>query len=747
MSWRREISKIRALFRRQKPASDLEEEIRSHLKLEEQENLESGMPQEEAHFAAMRRFGNVTIAQEQSGAMWRWNSVETLLQDIRFGVRQLRRNPGFTAVAVLTLALGIGANTAIFSVVYSVLLRPLPFHDPERLVKLFETEEAPGNFPLSGADYLDWQRQSRTLEATSLYSWNQSMSASGAGEPETAAVVNTQANFFDVLGVQPLAGRAFARGEDVAGKNRIAIVSYGFWQRHFGGSANAIGKNIELNEDSYTVVGVMPRWFNFPASPDVWTPLDMSPKELGPHGNHNWNAVGRLKAGITMGQARQELLAISERLEKQYPNTNKKVHAVLTPLKDTVAGDSRAPLLILFGAVTLLLLVACANIANLLLARGAGRLREMALRASLGAGRFRLVRQLMTESVLLALAGAAFGTLGAWWCVRLLENAKTVPIPRANPVEVDGSVLLFTVAVSVVAGILFGLAPALQISGSNYSEELKAGAQTVLGPAGDRRWLRDALVIGEIAVTLALLTGAGLLLRSFAQLRSADIGVNSRNVITVEIDLPRTKYATLAARRQFFEQLVDRVDRTPGVETAAISSQIPLEGGSNGYIHVDGNSDPVLASELVWENDVTPDYFRSFGIPVLKGRNFSTEDLNRTAVVTQKVYDLFTAAQGPFQMPPNLTLVAVISQAMARTFWHSENPVGKSFHWNDVKVTVIGVVGDVKDAGIRERARPQAYFPFTLELAGGGYGHLTVKTRVPPLSGAGRDTRPGTRAG
>jgi hypothetical protein len=282
MSWRREFSKLQWLFRRKEPTNDLEEEIRSHIRMEEQENVAGGMSPEEARYAARRRFGNVTLKREESSEVWRWHVLQTLAQDIRFALRQFRQNPGFAAVAVVTLALGIGANTAIFSVVYSVLLRSLPFQNPERLVNLFETEVSPGDYPLSGADYLDWQAQNRTLSGASLYSWSHPVSASGTSEPETALVVNTQANFFRILGVQPFAGRSFVSGEDAAGKNHVAVLSYGFWQRHFGGDANAIGKTVIMNGESYTVIGIMPRWFNFPASVDLWTPLDMSLQELGP---------------------------------------------------------------------------------------------------------------------------------------------------------------------------------------------------------------------------------------------------------------------------------------------------------------------------------------------------------------------------------------------------------------------------------------------------------------------------------
>jgi predicted permease len=666
--------------------------------------------------------------------MWRWDRLDTLWQDLRYGARQLRSNRGFTAVAVLTLALGIGANTAIFSVINSVLLRPLPFKEPARVVELLETEEAPGTYPLNGADYLDWQAQNRTFEATSLYSWTASMSASGATEPEPAKVVNTQSNFFGVLGVSPIEGRPFVRGEDAAGKNRVAILSYGFWQRHFGGDRNAIGKTVELNDEAYTVVGIMPGWFNFPEQTDLWTPVDMGSKDITMRGDHNWNAVGRVKTGISITQASQDLLAISKRLEKQYPNLNNKVHAVVTPLKDLLVEDSKEPLLILLGAVALLLLIACANVANLLLARATARQREMALRASLGASRLRLLRQLLTESILLALTGAALGILAARWCVRLMASAKTLPIPRANPVELDGWVLLFTIGVSVLAGVLFGLAPALQISSArNFNDELKAASQAVLSPAATRRRMRDVLVIGQIALTLALLVGAGLLLRSFERLRNAGIGVDPHHLVTMGIDLPKTKYPTIAARREFFDQLVERVNQIPGVAAAAVSTQIPPSGGSNGYIEVDGKSDPALATQLVWWNTISPDYFRTFGIPLLEGRNLAPEDLNRTAVVTQKLFELFTAAKdGPPKVPPDLTLVAIISQAMARTFWPGQDPVGRSFHWSNTKVTVIGLVGDVKDRGIRDRAMPQAYFGLPLWFAGGGYGQLTVRTHISP---------------
>jgi predicted permease len=663
--------------------------------------------------------------------------VETFLSDIRYGLRMLLKTPGFTAVAVLTLALGIGANTAIFSVINSFLLRPLPFRDPGRLVQLWETESAPGNYPLTGPDYLDWQTQNRTLEATSFFSWDRSFNASGAGEAESAVAISTQANFFSVLGVSPILGRAFDVGEDQQGKNHVAILSYAFWQRHFGGAPDVLGKTIELNNEAYTVIGVMPTWFNFPSAPiattDIWTPYDMSPKNLGVRGEHSYRAIGRLKSGVTLDQARADLQNVAKQLEKQYPNSNEKVSAVVVPLKEQLTGNSRPALLILFGAVALVLLVACANVANLLLARATGRQREIAVRGVLGASRWRLMRQLLTESLLLSLTGAALGLAGAWWCVAFLQSAKEFPLPKANPVELDFTVLTFTIGVSILVGVLFGLAPALQVSQVDLTEELKSSALSVLSPSGSRRVLRDALVVGEIAVSLALLVGAGLLLRSFAKMRRADIGVQAQNVTTMGIVLPPAKYTTLAARRTFFDQLTDRVGRVPGVEAVAVSSEIPLEGGTNGYVTLLDRKDPALESQLVEWNYITSDYFRAFGIPFIQGRNFSPEEVQRSADVNLKLDELYRLNPEMESAPPDLTLDTIINREMARTFFPNQDPIGKVFKVHGVVVTIIGVVGDVKQSGIREKAFPAAYFPLVATLDGLGFrGRVTVKTSMAP---------------
>jgi putative ABC transport system permease protein len=663
--------------------------------------------------------------------------MHTLWQDVRYGLRMLAKSPGFTAVAVLTLALGIGANTAIFSVIDSVLLRPLPFKNPAQLVDLRVTESAPGNFPLTGADYLDWQAQNRTFTAMSLYGWEQGVSASSSGGSEPATMVPTQANFFSDLGVQPLLGRTFAPGEDQTGKNRVAVLSYRFWQERFGGKADAIGQQMQLDEDPCTMIGVMPPWFNFPAGIDLWKPLDMSPKNLGGRGSHQWRAFGRIKDGTSVAQARADLVALSERLSKQYRSKDDIQTAIVVPLKERLVGDTQSELVILLGAVGLVLLVACANVANLMLARSTSRVREVAVRATLGASRWRLVRQLLTESVILSLVGAALGTAGAWWCVDLLQSAKTLPIPRANPVQVNLAVLLFTIAVSVLVGILFGLAPALHASALSLNEELKSSAQAVISPSGWRRILRDSLVVGEIAVSLALLVGAGLLLRSFVRMRNANIGIQTQNVITLGVNLPSQKYSTGVERREFVDQLLEKASRTPGVQSVAMASELPLEGGNNGYVTVPGDTNSTDANLLVEWEFITPDYFRTLGIPFFEGRNFSAEDMDRAANVGEKLRELYESGKdlSKSRFPPELSLVAVINRTMANTFWHGQDPLGKTFlNGGGPPVTVIGVVGDVREWGIAEKVIPEAYFPASEGLAWGVAGHLVVKTSIASTS-------------
>jgi predicted permease len=731
------LRRITNLFHRSTLDQEIEAELRSHIEMRTADNVAAGMSPKRAAHAAHRALGNTLKIEEDVRAAWGFQWLETLVQDARYGLRQLLRSPGFTSVAVLTLALGIGANTTIFSVINSVLLEPLPFKSPAQLVALRESESAPGDFPLSGPDYLDWQAQNKTFASMSLIGYPQGLNASGAVEPEVVSVRQTQANFFNTLGVAPLIGRAFAKGEDAAGRNHVAVLSCGFWKRHFAGASSALGKTIELNDEPYAVIGVMPEWFDYPVATDIWTPMDMNSWQMHNRGSQWASAIGRLKDGVTLAQARADLLTISARMNQQYraPNDHN-IHSLVFPLKEYLVGGSKDQLLILLGAVALVLLVACANIANLLLARSTGRVREMALRVALGAGRWRLARQLLTESALLSLVGAALGVIGAWWGVSALNAAQTSPIPRINAVQVNTTVLLFTVGVTVLVGIVFGFAPTLHSSQLDLSEEMKSSAGAIVSTTGRGRALRNALMIGEIAVSLALLIGAGLLLRTFARLRSAQIGVDAHDVLTMRINLPSAKYRTGEDQKDFFDQLVARVDAIPGVRAASVSTEMALEGVSNGNVTVPENTNPNLANELVEDNWITPQYFKTFGIPLIEGRTFNEEDMQQAASVGKEIAAVFQSAKDPSKVkfPAGMSYPVIINRTMARLFWPNQDAIGKSYTAGPgPKQLVIGVVGDEKQVNIRRESAPENYFPLPLVLSFPGFsGIVSLRTRMAP---------------
>ena len=661
--------------------------------------------------------------------------MRSLFRDLSHFGRMLANSPGFFAVAVLTIALGIGANTAIFSVINAVLLRPLPFADPDRLVRLFETEAAPGLYPFAGPDYLDWQAENRTLEDMALFAWPTRYNVSGAGQPQSALTVRVQSTFFPVLGVQPLIGRTFVEGEDAEGRDRVAVLSHGFWQRQFGGNPEALSKTIELNSEAYTVVGVMPASFGYPQGTEIWVPLDMSPVSLGPRGSHSYQSIGRLKPGVSAEEAQADLAVIAARLERQFPDSNEEIGAAVRSMSEILTRNAREPLWILLGAVALVLLVACANVANLLLIRAGGRRREIAVRLALGAGRGRVIRQLLTESVLLASAGAVAGLGVAWLCVRLLERLIAEPMPSGNPVGLDLAVLLFTLAATVVTGLLFGIFPALQATDLRLGDELKTGARGLAGFGRRGGRIRDSIVVAEIALSIALLVGAGLLLRTFDKMRQAEIGVDRANVLTMGINLPDAGYGTPSARRLFLDRLLADLRAMPGIQAASMSSRIPLEGGSNGYITVPGRDDGSLKNQLFEWNYAGADYFRVFRIPVVQGRTFSAQDEDRAAAVATKVVEVFSRPDPPADALKDLGWAAVINQTMARIAWPGEDPIGRIFIiGGDLPVTVIGVVGDVNVRGVRTGNLPQAYFPFPGSLDDAGTRQLVVKTAVPPMT-------------
>ncbi len=641
--------------------------------------------------------------------------MAALFQDLQYGFRLLIRKPAFAVLAILTLAMGIGANTAIFSVVEAVLLRPLPFRSPDQLVQLWQTESAPGSFPLTGQDYLDWREKNHTFEDMAVYGYQTSFNASGSGEPERVTGVEIQPNFFSLMGIQPALGRLFLHGDFVSRQNHEVLLSYAFWSRHFARQSSVLGSALTLDGESYKIVGVMPSWFRMPAGADLWMPIDMLPKALGSRGSHHLRAIGRVKEGVTVEQARADLLVISENLEKQFPDSNDKVHSVVVPLEKQLIGTSGAQLWIVFGAVALVLLIACTNVANLLLARASDRRREIAMRAALGAERRRLVRQLLTESVMLALLGALPGIGLAYLCVSLLTNTQQLPFPQPNPVAVNPVVLAFTFLVSIAAGVLFGMAPAIQISRTSLIDELKSGGKWAPASSSRGHMLRNVLVTSEIALSLALLAAAALLLRTFANLRAVDLGVKAKTVLTAGIRLPEKQYATAEQTGVFCLRLVEGLASTPGIRAAALTTELPLQGGTNGYVTIDGQSNQATEGTLVEATSVTPDYFHALGIPVIRGRAFTSLDVEDAARLMAKLVEVRPDAQPP----ENLQGATLINQTMARRFWPDQDPVGKSFRRSGVRFQVIGVVGDTKVFGLRQTPIPQAYYPLTMSIGGG----------------------------
>lgn len=725
--------RLRWIFRRRKAEGDLEEEIRAHLAIEERERMEAGESPADARLSARRDFGNPSMVKETTRDVWGGRWVEDLFRDLLYGLRVLRRNPGFATVAILTLALGIGCNAAMFSVINSVLLRPLPFRDSDRLVYMLESQPADGYqvMSLNGQDYLDWKAQNHTLEDATLFGSAQNFNASGAGEAETVRVAAMEANFLSVLGVQPLRGRGFVAGEDMPDKNKVVILGYGFWQAHYAGGADAIGATLLLDDQPNTVVGVLPPWFNLPQQTQLWVPLDMKAQREETRGNHSYRAIGRLKPGIKLAGARADLDAISARLAAQYPDTNHGETSWLQPLKERITGDSRQQLLVLMAAVALVLLVACANVANLLLARATGRQREMALRAALGARRLRLVRQMLTESVLLSFLGAILGVLLAQVCVSAIRKSPTLPIPQQTLIQVDWRVLAFAGTVSIIVGLIFGMAPVLQISVQRLAHELKAAVQSV-SSSGWRNKLRDALVTVEIALSLALLMGAGLLLRSFVHLRSADIGIARQNVTTLALVLPKTTYKGVFSRYNTYRQLLDIIRTEPGVKSAAISLVLPLEGSRGRTVEVPGGAPGKHAIE--W-NVVTEDYFRVMGIPLLAGRTFNASDLEMTARNEARLEPIRERNQDSTEGD---TYPVVINQTLANLLFHGHDAVGRRLKLGPDMSEIIGIVGDVKQASIRQDAQPEAYGPLTAEISNHWYSaQISIRSSTPASSVVG----------
>jgi putative ABC transport system permease protein len=650
--------------------------------------------------------------------------------DLRYAFRNLRNARGFALVATTTLAIGIGANTAIFSIIDTILLRPLPYVNPSQLVRLNETESAPGRYPFAGPDFVDWKAQNSTFQDMTLFTWPTDMNLSAGEQPEHIEALPTEANFFTLLAVRPLLGRTWAADEDRRGKDDVVILSYALWNSRFAGDPHAVGQSVELNSRKYTIVGVMPASFRFPFQSQVWIPQVMDEKALGHRGNHWANAIGRMKPGVTVKAALADLKLVASRLEKQYPDSNSKIGAVVTSLQEDMVGNSRDSLFMMLGAVGLVLLIACANVANLLLSRAMARQKEVAIRSALGASRARLLGQLLTESLLLSLAGGAFGLLLAWGIVSLFSNAKSYSLPQFNAVQVNPTVLAFTFALAIVTGLVFGIFPALHMSRPDLHEELKGGAGSSISPGRRRRFTSNVLVVAEIALSLMLLVSAGLLLKDFARMRSLDIGVRRDGVWTAAVMLPQAGYKTGRQKYDFSEALLEQARRIGGADAVALSDHLPLEGGSNYYVKLRGQTSEE-SNQLVEMHAASPDYFRAMGVSLLQGRVFTGADIRKALAYDMQLDPIWESnATPPADLTDGIVYPCVINESMARFFWPNESPLGKMFSqgsdhgpWRQV----IGVVSDVREWSLTHKAVPEVYDPFD----GRSRQFLVVHTSLP----------------
>jgi putative ABC transport system permease protein len=644
--------------------------------------------------------------------------MNSLWQDLRYGARRLLQQPGFTAVAALTLALGIGANAAIFSVVNGVLLRPLPYKEPERLMMLWEANDRVRNNPVSHQNFADWRARQQSFEFISAFSgrWGGPETVTGGSEPERAYVVSVYRDFFSVLGVAPAAGRVFLPEESQPGASPVVVVSHGFWQRRLGGNSDLTNRRLTIGDRSYNVIGVMPPGFSFPAETDLWVSKEQFGADAGARSSHNYVGVARLKPNVTREQAQAEMSSIARRVVQEDASDQQHNDVNVISVKDQLTGSIRRGLLILFGAVGCVLLIACANVANLTLARALGRQKEIAIRSALGAARARIVRQLLTESVLLALAGGALGLLIAYWLVEALV-AFGPAIPRLDEIGVDGGAVAFTFGASLLTSLLCGLAPALSASRTDLNEALKEGGRDAGGSSG---LSRGALVVAEVALTLVLLVGAGLLIKSLWRVTQINPGFNPEGALTMQVSLPESEYGGNARKIAFYRQLLERLKTVPGVEAAGMVNNLPMGGVNiNGQFGVAGR--PQDQYGYAGYRVVSPDYFRTMNIPLRTGRYFTDQDSESSEPV------------------------AIISRRVADTFFRNENPLGKrvlsvndaareEFDQVDKWPKVVGVVGDVKHLGLENRDSADLYVCYAQRPRRIGDMIVTVRTAIEPAA-------------
>jgi putative ABC transport system permease protein len=685
----------RNLFHKDRVDQEFSEEIRAYLDLLTEAKLRQGLSPQEARRNALLELGGVEQVEEKVREIRMGRFIETVWRDVRTGARVLVHSPVFTVVTVLSLALGIGANTAIFSVVNGVLLQPLPYPEPEQIVHVWHTppqQSFPGldRFSVSPGNYLDWKTQSTTFEQMAVYTYT-GLSLSTSNDPLPLLGAAVSSDFFSVLRSNPMQGRAFVPDEEQPGRDQVVVIGHRLWQRAFGANPNIIGQNLTLNSRKFTVVGIMPAGFEFPREAELWVPLTWDDEERQVRSIHDYLVIARLKQNVSLQQAQTEMSTISSRLEQQFPEENKGWGAVVIPLREDLVGDIRPALLVLFCAVGFVLLIACANVANLMLARGANRQKEIAVRIALGAGRARLVRQLLTESVLLALTGGLLGLLLAVWGSRML--AQLGSLPNSDDIGIDTWALGFTLLVSFGAGIIIGIVPALQFTRTSISETLKQGAGRT-GGSPLKQHTRKALVVSEVALSLVLLIGAGLMIRSFWKLQNVDPGFDTSNALTMSVVLSPLRYSEPNQQLAFFDRALEQIRAVPGVVSVGVTTTVPLTGrGSTQPFAIEGRPTEAIAEQpMAQTRYVSPDYFRAIGIPLRQGRSFSDHDRD------------------------NSVPVVIISETMARQFWPGENPIGRrltpSFHDKQGPREIVGIVGDVKGSGLDADAASAMYLPY-----------------------------------
>jgi predicted permease len=674
--------------------ADLERELRSDLELEEEEQREDGISGEEARYAALRAFGNPALIREQTRAIWSWNWLESLACDLRFSLRTLRRTPGFTVIAILVMALGIGANIALFTVVRGVLLKPLPFHDPDRLVTLHEAvahgDDTAGSNLVSGGMYAEWKKQNRSYSSLALVQEIRvQLSGSGGQLPEKLNSALFSWDMLRTLGVQPALGRDFMQTDDSLGASGTVLLSWGLWKRRFGGDPTILNQTISLDAQPYTVIGVMPAWFDFPdPSTQLWTPIyaEMPEDTMSSFSNHMFGVVGRLKPNVSEVQGVAELSIISQRIHNAHLNDPFVFQSAGSrPLLEHVVGKIKKPLYLLLAATCCLLLIACLNVANLLVARAAARRKELAIRTALGGGRLRLVRERLMESLLLSAAGGALGVLLALAALHWLTRTRH-DMSRVDSIHIDGFVAAFTVAVIVLCALFSGLIAAFSSSDRRILGALHEASRSVSG-ASARPTLRRVLLALEVGLTVILLIGAGLLLKSYQRLRAVDMGCSTQDVITMHFGLPDARYATPAQRANFYDTLLERVRALPGVDAAGFVTAVPGQGHGMDWTFsiVEHPLLPQGSGLLAIGRWADPKYFGAMGIPILRGRTFDGKRLD--------------AANE-----------AIISQSFANQYFPGEDPLGKHLHIRGQNAVIVGVVGDTRYA-IGETPLPIHYYP------------------------------------